>query len=561
MSSTNSVSTTAKNYAYADLKKLLALKVDAGPRGRKSKSIPTAANQPSAIAPGSRNNTLTSLAGSLRRLGLNQEQMSAVLGSTNQVMTSDPLDAAEVESIATSVARYEPSNPGAILQTCTDTGNADRFARKWCHNVRFVPEWRQWLMWDGMRWRVDGIQQVVELAKTTAREILLESAAVADQKLQLALATHAFGSQKLERLRAMVKLAESIPELIVRSTDLDKDRMLLGVRNGTLDLKTGALRPSEQNDYMTRQCPVTFDADAKCPTFLKFLATVTAQDQELIDYIQRAMGYCLTGDTTEQCLFFFYGSGANGKSTLLNVIKELLGPDYCRQTPADTLMVKTKGGGATNDIARLEGVRVALSNEVEEGSRLGETMVKQLTGNDPVAARYLYKEFFEYIPQFKLIIAGNHQPVIRGADEGIWRRLHLVPFTVTIPLSERDHKLADKLRAELPGIINFAVAGCRQWQTEKLAPPAVIQDAVAEYKAEMDVLGQWIEENCTLAPEHTVSASTAYDDYKRWALANGYFPLSANTFGRRLKEKHPRKRTNAGAFYTGLRTKNQVGHQ
>jgi len=551
---TSTSSESVQRYAYKDLSNALGLAGKAGKRAARSKDDKPVRSSKAAVAAGSRNTVLASVAGSLRRLGLDQDQVAQVLDRTNQVMTSDPLDDAEVEGIAKSIARYEPGNPQAILFSLTDTGNADRFTTKWHQNIRYVPEWRRWLIWDGTRWVVDGAQQIVELAKTSAREILIEAGSVADHDAQLALTKHAISSQKLERLRAMIKLAESVPELVVRAKDLDKDPMLLNVRNGTLDLRTGQLRPADQKDYITRQSPLAFDPDAKCPTFREFLSSITAGDQELVDYIQRVMGYCLTGETSEQCLFFFYGAGANGKSTLLNVIKELLGPEYSKQTPAESLMVKTKGGGASNDIARLEGARVTLSNEVEEGSRLAESMVKQLTGSDPITSRFLYAEFFEYIPQFKLIIAGNHRPVIRGADDGIWRRLQLVPFLVTFSGAKKDPKLAGKLRAELPGILNFALEGCLKWQSGGLQPPPAILDAVSEYKSEMDLLGQWVAENCVVGPEHKAQASMAYADYRSWATANGYQPLSANSFGRRLGEKYTRKKTSQSAYYLGLRT-------
>jgi putative DNA primase/helicase len=544
------------SYSYKELLESLGISVNKGSRAKKAAAAvhASALAQP-AVQTGSRNTVLTSIAGSLRRQGLEEQQIEQILNTANDVIATDPLDVGEVSGIARSVSRYEPSDPGAVLATLTDIGNAERFARQWYASVRYVPEWKKWMVWNSQRWEPDDKQYVMELAKTAAREIHSEAAGVQSQDLQTIITKWAIATQKLERLKAMLKLAESIPELITELKELDKDRMLLGVANGVLDLRTGKLRAADPQDYMTRQAPVTFDAAAECPTFKSFLSSITAGRQDLMDYIRRIIGYGLTGETTEQCLFFFYGSGANGKSTLLNVIKELLGSDYCKQTPSETLMARAKGGGATSDVARLDGVRIALSNEVEEGSRLGESTVKQLTGSDPVAARFLYKEYFEFVPQFKVIIAGNHHPVIRGDDTGIWRRLQLVPFEVTIPLEERDQALPEKLRGELSGILNFAVEGCRNWQSSGLQPPQAVVAAVSEYKSEMDVLGQWIEENCAVSPAATISASIAYDDYRNWAIRNGFQIMNSNTFGRRLGKRHEKKKTRSGAFYLGLNIK------
>jgi len=236
----------------------------------------------------------------------------------------------------------------------------------------------------------------------------------------------------------------------------------------------------------------------------------------------------------------------------------MLGEDYCKQTTSESLMVQHQGRSSTNDLARLQGARAVLSNEVEVGSRLSESLIKQMTGGDPISARFLYAEFFEFVPQFKVMIAGNHQPVIRGDDTGIWRRLHLVPFTVTIPAEKRDPKLPDKLRKELPGILNFAVQGCRRWQKKGLQAPDKIAEAVAEYRSDMDILGQWIAENCEVRADLQIMASFAYLNYKEWAKANGFQELSSNSFGRRLKERHARIKTRDGTFYQGLKTVNHI---
>jgi putative DNA primase/helicase len=464
------------------------------------------------IPEGGRNAALASVGGSMRRVGFGTEPIAAALNALNTASCSPALDGSEIDSIANSMARYAPSDPGAILTTLTDAGNADRFARDWSDQVHYVPEWGKWLVWQDNHWAKDETSGVLELAKKSARRINVEASAIEDLETQKLVSKHARQSQQLPRLKAMLELAQSIPEMIVRSAALDKDPLLLGVKNGTIDLRNGKLRPAKQSDFITRQAPIEFDPDAQCPEFRKFLSSVMAEDAELIEYLQRILGYCLTGRTDEQCLFFLYGSGANGKTTLLNVIKDTLGGDYCKQTTSESLMVQHHGRSSTNDLARLQGARVVLSNEVEEGSRLSESLIKQMTGGDPISARFLYEEFFEFVPLFKLLVAGNHQPVIRGTDTGIWRRLHLVPFTVTIPAEKRDPRLPDRLRKELPGILNFAVRGCLEWQKTRICPPKQITEAVAEYKSEMDLLAQWITENCVVRADLQIQASVAYSD-------------------------------------------------
>lgn len=523
----------------------------AGLRGAEVK-VPSSAT---AVIQGSRNTALARVAGAARRLGADQESITAILDTANSTLCEPPLETAEVQRIAESVSRYEPRDVGAVLTSLTDTANAERLAYTYGQQIRYVPEWRKWIIWNGSRWQIDETDQVMEFAKDTARRIYEEAARLTNTEAQSSVATHARKSQQLERLRAMVKLASSISTLVVRAEDLDKDPMLLGVGNGVVDLRTGQLRPAALEDLMTMQCPVAFDASATCPVFTEFLERVTNRDPELLAYLARITGYSLTGSTAEQCLFFLHGSGANGKTTFLNVVKDILGSDYCKQTPSESLMVKKQGRTATNDLARLKGVRVTISNEVEEGSRMSESLIKQMTGSDAISARFLFAEFFDYLPQFKIWIAGNHQPVIRGTDDGIWRRLHLLPFTVTIPPNERDKELPTKLRAELPGILNWAIKGCLEWQKKGLQPPQKILDAVAEYKSEMDILGQWIEEECELGEGATIQSSLAFDNYRTWASRNGCQFLSGNAFGRRLKERFRKEHTRDGTFYHGLQFK------
>ena len=237
----------------------------------------------------------------------------------------------------------------------------------------------------------------------------------------------------------------------------------------------------------------------------------------------------------------------------MNTVYEFMFFFFCKQTPTETLMVQKHGRSASNDLARLKGVRVTISTEVEDGSRMSEALIKQMTGSDTVAARFLYAEHFEFTPQFKIWLAGNHHPVVRGTDDGIWRRLQLVPFTVTIPVAEQDKNLPEQLRKELPGILAFAVRGCLEWQKEGIQVPQEVLDAVREYKTDMDILGQWVKEKCIAEKDARVQSTPAYENYKQWAIANGHHALSQNAFGRRLKGRFPKEESRAAAFYLGLR--------
>lgn len=554
---TGDQSPPAARYSINDFKAGLGL-VEAPERAKTRKSSRTKSQQmPSsgAIATGSRNVTLTRIAGSARRLGADKAGLAAILEAANAGLCNPPLETDEVHRIADSVEQYEPGDMGAVLSYLTDAANAERLAGSYKDVIRYVPEWKTWIIWEDTRWQIDNTGQIIEFAKYTARRIHEEAAKQVDPAAQDKVTKHALKSQQIERLQAMVKLARSIPELVVRPEDLDKDPMLLGVRNGVIDLRTAQLRQAVPEDYITKQCPVAFDPAAICPVFEEFLEDVTNDEPESAAYMQRIMGYSLSGSTAEQCLFFLHGSGSNGKTTFLNVVKDVLGPDYCLQTPSDTLMVKKGDRGASNDLARLKGVRVSVSNEVEEGSRLSEALIKQMTGSDVVSARFLFKEFFDYTPQFKVWIAGNHQPVIRGTDDGIWRRLHLVPFSATFSAESKDKEMPEKLRAELPGILNFMIRGCQQWQKIGLNPPRTILDAGAEYKAEMDILGQWVEENCVKGADCRVKMSDAYINYKCWAMNGGFQQLSSSALGRRMKERFRKTASSKGPWYHGLRLK------
>jgi putative DNA primase/helicase len=416
----------------------------------------------------------------------------------------------------------------------------------WGNALRYCHLWRKWLVWDGRRWRVDDTAGAMRLAKDTARRIFHEAAAVepedatkqAEREAEAKrkqLTAWAFATQTKSALRNMLELAASEPGIPVLPADLDRDPWVLNVRNGTIDLRTGQLRPHRRADLLTKLAPVDYRPDAPCPTWERFLARVMNGDQELIGFLQRAVGYSCTGDVSEEILLLLHGVGANGKSKFLETIQAALG-QYAQEAPGDLLLSKRRGG-IPNDVARLMGARFVASIETGEGESLDEGLVKHLTGGDTITARYLYGEFFEFAPTHKLWLSTNHKPSVFGTDEGIWRRILLVPFTAYIPPQERDKRLLDKLRAELAGVLAWIVGGCLEWQRQGLHPPAKVTEATSKYRADQDDLGAWIEQRCIRTDDARATFKELYDSYEAWCAAGRLTPVNSREFGSSLTER------------------------
>lgn len=505
------------------------------------------------IYEGQRNSTLTSLAGALRRKDCGEATILAALQVENSSRCVPPLPQTELEAIAQSVAQYRCETDQAPY---SDLGNAKRLITAHGRDLLYCTPWTKWLVWDGSRWSLDQKSHITRLAKETLQDLSIKVATATDAENRN-LAIHLLRSQSAGHIAAMVDLAKCEPGIPVLPEELDTDPWLLAVQNGTVDLRTGELKVSRREDRISKLAPVTYDPKAACPTWEQFVSRVLAEKPDLIRFVQQAIGYSLTGSAKEQVLFFLYGTGANGKSTLLNSIGALLG-DYARQTSADTLLVK-RGDGISNDIARLQGSRFVSAVEAEQGRSLAEALVKRLTGGDKITARYLYREHFEFEPTFKLWVGVNHKPNIRGTDEAIWRRIHVIPFTVTIPPAERDKNLGDKLRAELPGILNWAMEGCLDWQKHGLIAPREVQAATDTYREEMDVLDTFLRERCREEVRGRVSLSLLYDEYVNWCGGNGERQLNNRDFTTRLKERGIKQgRNTQERFWIGIALK---GHQ
>ena len=437
-------------------------------------------------------------------------------------------------------------------ERATDLGNARRLVRQFGDRIRYVHTWGAWLVWDGARWVKDETGAIHRLARDTIRAMYAEAAGIEDPDARKALGRWATQSEGASRLSAMVELARSEPGVAVHHTALDADPWLLNCANGTIDLRTGALRPHNRDSLLTKLVNVDYDPQATAPTWGRFMERITSGDARLAAYIQQAAGYTLTGDVSEQCLFFCYGTGANGKSTFVEALSDLLG-GYWLKAPAEMLMQQRHGGGIPNDIARLPGARMVVASEISEGRRLDEAKVKDLTGGDTLVARFMKQEYFEFRPVFKLWMYGNYKPVIRGTDNGIWRRIRLIPFMTTIPDEEKDPTLPKKLRAELPGILAWAVRGCLAWQRDGLDVPDAVRDATDSYRAEMDVIGDFLTECCTLRPTASVAATPLYKAYVAWCEVNGERPLPQKQFGQRLDLRGlPSKRTGKAFMRQGV---------
>lgn len=416
----------------------------------------------------------------------------------------------------------------------TDIGNGERLAYYHGDKLRYVPQWG-WLAYTGRKWeRSDG--EARRLAKDTVRIIYGEAAALSDDDKRKAVASWALRSESEGRLGAMLTMAQSETAIEAKPEWFDGNPMTLNVTNGTLDLHTGELYAHRACDLSTRLAGTHFDPSAQCPQWLAFLEKIFDGNQALIAFIRRAVGYSLTGETSEQCLLFCYGTGANGKSTFLETVRALLG-DYGQQADFSTFLAGQDDAGARPDIARLAGVRFVSAIEAGEGKRLAEAVVKQLTGGDTVAARYLYKEHFEYKPSFKLWLAANHKPIIKGTDHAIWRRIRLIPFTVTIPEAEQDGTLPAKLKAELPGILAWALQGCLDWQANGLQTPGVVKEATATYRAEQDVIAAWLADCCVTEPGAAATARELYASWKTWCEANGEREGTQRALATRLTER------------------------
>lgn len=405
----------------------------------------------------------------------------------------------------------------------SDEALALTFAERHADDLRYVAAWGKLLSWTGTHWRFDETLRAFDLARAICRE-----AAAACNKPKIAAVV-----ASAKTVAAVERLAKADRRLAATVEQWDCDPWLLNTPGGVVDLRTGRRTPHRPEFHMTKMTAIGPDGD--CPRWLAFLEEISDGDAELIAYIQRMLGYALTGDTREHSLFFAHGTGANGKSVLLSTVSGILAT-YHRTAPIETFTA-TNGERHPTDLAMLRGARLVTSIETEEGRHWAESRIKQLTGGDAIAARFMRQDFFEYCPQFKLAIAGNHKPSLRSVDEAIRRRFHLIPFSVTIPSDERDQALTEKLKAEWPGILRWMIDGCLEWRRDGLRPPRAVQDATAAYLEAEDAIAAWIDDKCEREAAAWESSTDLFASWKAWAEGAGENHGSMKRFAQNLEAR------------------------
>jgi len=431
--------------------------------------------------------------------------------------------------------RTERYHEGRPSRPCTDLGNAERLVEHFGNVIRHVPEWG-WLVWDGKRWARDpGKHRILRLAEETVRRIYPEANEAPNQDERTKLAKWAVTSENHQRVKAMVELAA--PMVLAKSEEFDADPFLLNCANGVVDLRTGELLPHTPEMRITKLAPVAYNPGADCPKWKKFLNDIFLNNQELISFVQRALGYSLTADVREDVFFVCWGLGRNGKSTLLGTVQRVLG-DYAREVAPDVLLKRSEKGDAhPTGVADLVGVRFATARETEEGRHLATALVKAMTGRDRLKARFMRQDYFEFEPTHKLWLATNHKPIINDTTVSIWSRILLIPFRVFFGPEQCDKTLPEKLWEEREGILAWLVQGCLAWQREGLKPPKVVLEAVKEYQSEMDVLQRWLEECCVCDPKAETLFKELYESYETWCKDSDESPISKRAFRGKLIEK------------------------
>ncbi len=506
------------------------------------------------IPEGQRNCQLTSLAGIMRSAGMTEPEIMPALFKTNQDRCQPPLDDAEVQRIVTSICRYEPND----LEPFTDTGNAEFMVKLYKDELRYDHRHKKWLIWEKHHWIPDKNGRVSRLAITAARTRAALANNIDDEELKKKIVKWARESENRFRIEACIGMAQKIEPFADKGEGWDGNRMLLGAENGVIDLYTGQLRDGRPEDFITMSTYLNFDPDAKCPRWEQFIKEIFP-DPELADWIRRVLGYSISGDATEHLVFMGYGSGGNGKTRFLNAVRAALG-DYAQNTPFSTFALpKTT---TTNDLAALENARFVISSETTEGTHLNEERIKTISGEDPVDARFLYKEFASFEPHLKLWLFVNHKPQITDDSVGIWRRMRLIPFTKQFIGQDADKQLGNKLRAEASGILAWLVQGCMEWQRRGLTPiPECVQAATQEYQRENDDLSRFIVDYCVVDPQREVKAGNLFKLYCLWARNEGIKDkdtLTLTSFGRRMTERYKKRKKPDGSYYQGIGTQNPM---
>jgi putative DNA primase/helicase len=428
----------------------------------------------------------------------------------------------------------------------SDDALALKFAELHADNLRYTAVWGRWSRWDDTCWQRDETLCIFDMVRAVCREAASECGG-----LRLALRVASAGT-----VAAVERLARSDRRHAATVDQWDADPWLLNTPAGVIDLQTGRLRSAKRGDYLTKTTAVGPSSD--CPAWHTFLKRITDGNDELQCFLQRMCGYALTGSTREHAMFFLYGSGSNGKTVFLNTVSGILS-DYATSAAIETFIASANEHHPT-DLAGLHGARVVTAIETEDGQRWAESKLKALTGGDRIAARFMRQDFFSFVPQFKLLIAGNHKPSIRTVDEAMRRRFYLLPFSVTIPLTERDAELAEKLRAEWGGILKWMVDGCLAWQRNGLNPPAAVRDATDKYLSDEDSLARWIDDRCITGPQFWYAGRSLFDSWSDWCKQTSERPGTQKRFCQQLEARgFGQERTAKVRGFVGIALRTDAG--
>lgn len=493
-------------------------KVNGHPKMNTKYHLPAAVKLGPVVNQGTRHQALTSIAGSLKKTGLEEDEIRATLHIIRDERFSEgdhTVSDEEIDGVVDWIKNKTLEFP------FTDLGNAERFLSQHKNKVRYCFAWEKWLSWDGRRWMIDDKAEVYRLAHETIRSIYIEASNEKDNEKRRAIAKHAFNSEARSRIVNMLDCAKYY--LPVRVDELDVDPMLFNVSNGTIDLRTGNLLPHDPLNMITKISKINYLPEATCPEWESSLEFINAGNMENIYFLQKAIGYTLTGNIDEHSLFFLYGGGVNGKSTFVETIRRLLG-EYAQKINVEALMTSwNMGTTASPFVAAMAGARFVLASEIEERRKINDAVIKDLTGGDVITARFLFSNPFTFKPTHKIWLYGNHKPVVSDSSLGFWRRIRLVPFLVSIPddVKKPMGEMLTTFDREMSGILTWAVTGCLMWQSAGLKMPEVISKATLEYRDEEDLVQQFLDDKCELHPDFTVEKDKLFTAWRDWCKDQG----------------------------------------
>ena len=508
----------------------------------------------SILPDGQRNDGLFRRGSRYRGQGMDLAAIKVLLTNDNLTLCTTPLDQSEVDAIAASVMRYDANETVAL----TDLANSRRLVELAAGNLLYARDIDSWFGWDGQSWQRDAGDAAMTFAIAVADGLAEAAKLNPDPENRAKAVKVAKTAQKLASLKAMVELAKHHDDVKVMFNSFDRELHLLNVHNGTIDLRSATLHPLDRDQRITKLIPIAFLPDATCPVFVRTTRQIFEDDEEMVAYFQTVVGYSATGDCREQCLFVCHGRGANGKTTLMDALGRVFGPYACH-TPTETLIATKAGRSASNDLARLVGSRFVTASEANADDKLAIGLVKQMTGGEPIAARFLFKEFFEFTPTFKIFLATNCLPRLDATDAAIMRRIRTIPFDRVFAANEQDRTLAEQFSAEAEGILAWIVEGARRWyDAGSLMTPTKVTAANEAYRVEMDSIGAFLSETYEEDPSASVSASSLHTDYRLWTKSNGLDPVSQTAFGISLTNRGYAARKGSGglSLRRGLKARN-----